>query len=364
MVRFLAAIASLLVIFVLIGGAGAAWVLSRYGSDLPDYQQLADYEPPITTRVYAGDGRLFAEYAIERRVFVPIEAIPQRVINAFLSAEDKTFFTHPGVDVFGIARAAVTNLQNLGTDRRLVGASTITQQVAKNFLVGNEVSFERKIKEAMISFRIERAFSKEKILELYLNEIYLGRGSYGVTAAALNYFGKTLDELTIAEAAFLAALPKAPNNYDPDLYPEAARERRDWVLGRMYEDGHITAVEQEQAAARDIRLHRREATDTVRADYFAEDVRRQIAESYGDKALYEGGLVVRSTLDPHLQEIATRELRNGLIAYDQRHGWRGPIATLEGGGSGAPPSRSRAKCSESSARSTASTCPANASCSS
>jgi penicillin-binding protein 1A len=337
MTRFLAAAASLLVILVLLASAGTAWIFHRFGSDLPDYGQLANYEPPITTRVYAGDGRLFAEYAIERRIFVPMDVIPPRLIEAFLSAEDKTFFTHPGIDVFGIVRAALTNVQNIGTDRRLVGASTITQQVAKNFLLGNEVSMARKFKEALISFRIERAFSKEKILELYLNEIYLGRGSYGVTAASLNYFNKTLDELSIAEAAFLAALPKAPNNYDPDRRPEAALERRNWVIGRMLEDGYITREEHDAAVASEIRLYRRIEADTVQADYFAEDIRREIATKYGEKSLYEGGLVVRSTLDPRLQDIADRELRRGLITYDRRHGWRGPLARLPGVEQNAPP---------------------------
>ncbi len=311
-----------------VGAAGVWWVFEKYGNDLPDHQRLADYEPPITTRVYAGDGRLLGEYAIERRLFVPLHVVPQRLIDAFLSAEDKTFFSHSGIDIFGIGRAAITNFENRGTGRRLVGASTITQQVAKNFLVGNEVSYERKIKEMILAFRIERAFSKEQILELYLNQIYLGRGAYGVAAAALNYFDKKLDELTVEEAAFLAALPKAPTNYDPERYPQAAVDRRNWVVGRMLEDGHITEAEAEAARSGPIRLHQRAETEMARADYFAEEIRREIATRFGDSVLYEGGLVVHATVDPELQAIADRELQRGLEVYDRRHGWRGPIGRL------------------------------------
>ncbi|TVR83845.1 MAG: penicillin-binding protein 1A [Rhodospirillales bacterium] len=314
-----------------------AAIIYGYSTDLPDYAQLADYEPPVTTRVYAGDGRLLAEYAVERRVFRPLDVIPPRVVNAFLSAEDKNFFSHPGIDARGIVRAAITNLQNWGTDRRLVGASTITQQVAKNFLLGSEVSFERKIKEAILSFRIENSFSKAHILELYLNQIYLGRGAYGVTAAALNYFDKSLDELTLAEAAFLAALPKAPANYDPLRHPGAAKGRRDWVIGRMLEDGHIGPAEARAAWSAPINLRRRAEAEFVSADYYAEDIRREIAARYGERALYQGGLAVRASLEPWMQEIAERELRGGLEAYDRAHGWRGPVARLDGLDDGAAP---------------------------
>lgn len=334
MIRVAAALFGVLFILGLAAVGVGAYLFASYGRQLPDYTQLADYEPPVTTRVYAGDGRLLAEYAIEKRVYVPIDVVPQRVVDAFVSAEDKSFFQHPGVDVLGIARAALTNVKNLGSGRRLVGASTITQQVAKNFLLGNEVSLERKIKEAILSFRIERAFTKRHILELYLNQIYLGRGSYGVAAAAVNYFNKSLEDLTIAEAAFLAALPKAPNNYDPDRHPEAALARRNWVIGRMEEDGRITHAEAEAARQIPIELRGRTNTEYVWAPDFAEEIRRELVARYGDKALYEGGLVVRSTLDPTLQKIAKRELRRGLETYDRRHGWRGPLAriTLEGAG--------------------------------
>lgn len=327
-VRLLGAFFALFFIFAFAAVGVAGYLFYHYGRDLPEYAQLADYQPPVATRVYAGDGRLLAEYATERRVFRPIDAIPTRLIDAFISAEDKNFFSHSGIDVVGVTRAVVTNVKNIGTGRRLVGASTITQQVAKNFLLGNEVSWERKIKEAILSFRIERAFDKKHILELYLNEIYLGRGSYGVTAAALNYFNKSLDELTLAEAAFLAALPKAPGNYDPDRRPDAARQRRDWVISRMLEDGRVSRTAAEAAWDTPIDLRRRTEAEFVSAEYFAEEVRREISALYGEKALYEGGLAIRSTLDPKLQEIAEEELRRGLEDYDRRHGWRGPIARL------------------------------------
>ncbi len=312
-------------------GGGVVYALWHYGRTLPDYKQLADYAPPTVTRVHAGDGRLIAEYATERRVFVPIGAMPRQVIHAFIAAEDQNFYSHPGIDFIALARAVVTNVVNYAKNRRPVGASTITQQVAKNFLLTNEVSLERKIKEAILAFRIERVLSKDRILELYLNEIYLGYGSYGVAAAALNYFNKSMDEMTTAEAAYLAALPKAPNNYHPIRKAEAARDRRNWVIGRMLEEGYISA-----AVARDARTERlavvsREATQFVQADFFVEEVRRELIERYGESGLYEGGLSVRTTLNSHLQNIADAVLRGGLIEYDRRHGWRGPVTRQDPG---------------------------------
>ncbi len=319
-----------LAIFLAVGGAGATlYAFYHYGRDLPEYSQLADYEPPTVTRVHAGDGRLLEEYATEKRVFVPIEAIPKRVVNAFLSAEDKNFRDHIGVDFPSIARAAVTNVKNLFSGRRPVGASTITQQVAKNFLLTNEVSYERKIKEAILALRIEKALTKDRILELYLNEIYLGNRSYGVAAAALNYFNKSLDELTIAEAAYLGALPKGPNNYHPVRRRDAAMGRRNWVIGRMLEDEAISAPEAAEARAEDLVVRPRDATEIATAEYFAEEVRRELVGLYGERGLYEGGLSVRTTLDPALQEAADRALRQGLIDYDRRHGWHGLIAELD-----------------------------------
>ena len=328
MLKFLAYGLLALLVLGLAAAGGIAYGLYHYGRGLPDYQQLADYEPPTVTRFYAGDGRLLAEYALEKRVFVPVDAIPRRVVEAFLAAEDKTFFDHGGIDVRGVARAAIANLKGMGGKRRPVGGSTITQQVAKNFLLSSEVTLERKVKEAILALRIERALPKERILELYLNEIYLGFGSYGVAAAALNYFNRSLDELTLAETAFLAALPKGPNNYHPLRRPEAARARRDWVIGRMLEEGFIAASEAAVAAAEDISVRRRDETETVQADHFTEEVRREIADRYGERALYEGGLAVRTTIDPKLQDIAERSLRGGLVAYDRRHGWRGAIARI------------------------------------
>lgn len=334
MLRALIYLTSFVFVLVLAGCAAAFYVLWTYGPTLPDYRQLADYEPPVMTRVHAGDGSLMAEFARERRLFVPIAAIPRHVVGALLSAEDKTFYEHPGVDVFGIASAAMRNIVDKvrGSARRPVGASTITQQVAKNFLLTNEVSIERKLKEAILSFRIEHAFSKDRILELYLNEIYLGRGSYGFAAAALNYFNKSLDELTLEEAAYLAALPKAPNNYHPIRRHDAAVARRNWVLNRMFEDGRIDAATLEAAQAKPLVVSEPDPARFVHAGHFTEEVRRELLDRYGEDKLYGGGMSVRTTLEPALQEIAARVLREGLIAYDRRHGWRGPLARLDPSG--------------------------------
>ena len=298
--------------------------------DLPSYDALKNYEPPITTRVYAGDGTLIGEYARERRLFVPIEAIPNRVIGAFLSAEDKNFYRHPGIDVFGIMRAAIKNVANYTENRRLEGASTITQQVAKNFLLTSELRVSRKVREAVLAMRIDSAFTKDQILELYMNQIFLGQNSYGVAAAALNYFGKSLDELDIAEAAYLAALPKGPQNYHPVYHKQAALTRRNWVIQQMAENGYITEDEAAAAMKEDLITHSRaQGAVAPDVDYFVEEVRRQLYEKYGEKALYDGGLQVRSTLDTHLQDIGVRALRAGLIAYDRRHGWRGPPGHID-----------------------------------
>lgn len=318
---------------MLIGGfatlAVAIHLIYQHGDDLPEYSQLADYEPPITTRMHAGDGRLLAEYAVEHRLFVPIRVIPRNVREAFLAAEDKSFYEHPGIDVNGLARAAVTNLRALGGGRRPVGGSTITQQVAKNFLLSSEVSVSRKVREAILAFRIERALDKDRIFELYLNEIYLGFGAYGVAAAAMNYFGKSLDDLTLAEAAYLAALPKAPNNYHPVTAHGAAVGRRDWVLARMLDDGRINADQAAEAMAEPLEVRGRAETEHVTAPWFAEEVRREIAQRYGERSLYRGGLSVRTSLNPRLQQIADRVLREGLVQYDRRHGYRGSIAEID-----------------------------------
>ena len=329
MVRFLGTLFALLFVLVLGAAGGTGFVFYHYGRDLPAYGQLADYEPPTTTRVQAGDGRLLTEYAREPRVFVPIEAVPQRVIDAFIAAEDQNFYRHPGVDPLAIVRAALTNVANWGENRRPVGASTITQQVAQLFLIEKEATLARKIREAILSLRIERALPKDRILELYLNQIYLGYGSYGVAAAALNYFDKPLDELTVAEAAYIAGLPKAPTNYHPTRRPEAAQDRRDWVVGRMQDEGFITADQAAFARATPFRVQPPSDPETFTAAFFAEEVRRELVERYGSDKLYEGGLSVRTTLDPHLQEIGVRVLRAGLEEYDRRHGWRGPLGHLD-----------------------------------
>lgn len=320
---------SLGVLGLIAGVIGLAAIINHYGSDLPDYKNLKDYNPPVVTRLYAGDGRLLAEFAEQKRVFIPINNIPDLVSQAFISAEDQNFYTHKGVDFMAIVGAAVSNLKNMSTGRRPRGASTITQQVAKNFLLTNEVSYERKIKEAILAHRLEKALSKERLLELYLNEIYLGAGTYGVGAAALYYFDKPLGELNIDEAAYLAALPKAPNNYHPVRKHDAAVARRNWVIGRMVEDEYISQSQAELAELQPLKIAEKQDDRSVAAPYFAEEVRRELADVYGSDELYQSGLAVRTSVDPTLQEIAEATLRDGLIAYDRRHGYRGPIATLK-----------------------------------
>jgi penicillin-binding protein 1A len=313
---------------VLIGFLLAATYIFWLTRDLPGYDTLAHYEPPITSRVYAGNGTLIGEYARERRLFVPIGQMPPQVKQAFLSAEDKNFYSHPGVDVFGILRAGINDIRN--SDKRPQGASTITQQVARNFLLSSEVKFSRKIREMVLAMRIDNAFSKDQILELYLNEIFLGENSYGVAAAATNYFGKSLDDLSLSQAAFLAALPKGPANYSPTRHKEAAIARRNYVLDQMYDNRYITREQKAAAEAEDLVTYNRPFGAVVAdVDYFVEEVRRTLYEKYGEKALYDGGLQVRSTLDPRLQDIAVRSLRAGLLAYDRRHGFRGPLKHVE-----------------------------------
>ena len=309
--------------FVILALVAVVLFFGQISADLPDYRQLARYEPPVTTRLFAGDGQLLMEYAAEKRLFVPASKIPDKVKNAFIAAEDKHFYSHGGIDYLGIMRAVLSNLKNFGKGRRPVGASTITQQVAKNFFLNAEVSYVRKIKEAILASRMDKAFTKEHILELYLNEIYLGNRAYGVAAAALNYFDKSLDELTIAEIAYLAALPKGPNNYHPTRRHSAAIARRNWVIGRMEEDGYITQQEAENAKQQPLQVVQRTNGFLKDAEYYSEEVRRTIVHNLGENALYEGGLIVRTTINPKIQTIATKALRKGLIEYDRRHGWRG-----------------------------------------
>ncbi|MCD2181359.1 penicillin-binding protein 1A [Rhizobium sp. GN54] len=330
MVRLIGYFFGIGTVFFLGVAAFVAVYLANVTKDLPDYEVLNSYAPPVTTRVHATNGALMAEYARERRLYLPIQAIPDRVKAAFLSAEDKNFYNHPGVDVTGLFRAIVTNLQQMGSGRRPVGASTITQQVAKNFLLSSDQTIDRKVKEAILSFRIEQAYSKDRILELYLNEIFFGMNSYGIAGAALTYFDKSVTELSIAETAYLAALPKGPNNYHPFRRTEAAIERRNWVVDRMVENGYVTRSEGDEAKKQPLGVTpRNRGSYLFASDYFAEEVRRQIIERYGDNALYEGGLSVRTSLDPRMQVIARRVLQGGLISYDERRGFHGPIKTVE-----------------------------------
>lgn len=316
---------------VLLGGAAAAtYLVWKYSQDLPDYTQLQNYEPPVMTRVHADDGALVAEWARQRRLYIPIQSVPKLVIEAFLSAEDKNFYEHGGIDPSGIFRAAMVYAQNFGSNRRPQGASTITQQVAKNFLLTNEVSFDRKIKEALLALRIERAYSKDRILELYLNEIYLGMGAYGIAAAALVYFDKSVDELTVPEVAYLAALPKAPSSYNPFRDRERAIDRRNWVIDRMAENGFITAAQADAAKKSSLDVTPRPTGAQIfAAEYFAEEVRRQIIDRYGENKLYEGGLSVRTALNPKLQRFAKKTLTDGLVRFDEQRGWRGPVTKIE-----------------------------------
>ncbi|MFZ4542000.1 MAG: penicillin-binding protein 1A [Rickettsiales bacterium] len=306
-----------------------ALVIQHYSASLPSTDQLSNYNPAVVTRLYAADGKLMAEYAKEKRFFLPLSAIPLKVQQAFIAAEDKNFYSHQGVDMMGTLRAIRNNLLKAGTGHSLAGGSTITQQVVKNFLLSSEKSFERKIKEAILAYRISNLYSKEKILELYLNEIYLGQSTYGVAAASLGYFGKSLDQLTTEEMAFLAGLPKAPGYYDPGKNYQRSLERRNYVINRMAEDGHIDAKEAARAKGEPIIIRTRNRDEVAHADFFAEEVRRALAAMYGSNVLYEGGLFVKTTLDPKFQDYADRALRFALMSYDQRHGYRGAIATLK-----------------------------------
>ncbi len=296
-----------------------------FSSGLPDYKKLSNYQPPISSRVYSNDGKLIAEYALEKRLFVPYDSIPKKVINSFLSAEDKNFFNHPGVDAKGILRATVNNVKNILGDKRLEGASTITQQVAKNFLLTNEVSLKRKIKEAILAFRIEKAYSKKRILELYLNQIYLGQGTYGVAAASSEYFDKSIKDLEYEEAALLAALPKAPSRYNPIKDPKEAEFRRNLVLKNLFQNGFIDNNQYLELKKKKIIVKRRKIEIVNEANSYTEEVRRIIKDKYGFEKLYTQGLSIKSPLNINFQIEAIKALRNGIESYDKRHGWRGPI---------------------------------------
>lgn len=332
MLRFLGWLFGFGLFVALAGAVGAGIYVWDLTKDLPDYTVLKDYSPPVTTRVHAADGTLLAEYARERRLFQPIETIPPRVADAFISAEDKDFYKHNGIDIPGIIRAVRNEAIRMvtGDSGRIAGASTITQQVAKNFFLTPKRTIQRKIREAILAIRIDSTFSKDKILELYLNEIYLGLNSYGVASASLNYFDKALYELKLSQIAYLAALPKGPNNYNPYRDRKAAISRRNWVLDRMAENGYVTQAQADKAKKDPLGVSPRHfGTQLYAADYFTEAVRRQLADMYGDKKLYGGGLSVRTTLDPKLQEYARKALMDGLVNFDHEGGYRGPVATID-----------------------------------
>ena len=317
--RFLIIFFAILVFFAL----STLWYFSL---GLPDYKKLSNYQPPISSRVYSENRKLIAEYALEKRLFIPYESIPEKVINSFLSAEDKNFFNHPGIDAKGILRAVINNVKNVAQNKRLEGASTITQQVAKNFLLSNEISIKRKIKEAILAFRIERAYTKERILELYLNQIYLGQGTYGIAAASLEYFDKSIKDLTYSEAALLAALPKAPSKYNPYKYPKIAKFRRDLVLQNLKENNFISENEFENFKKTNLVLKRRIIEIVNEANSYTEEVRKKVKDIYGFKKLYAQGLSISTPLNINYQIQALRSLRKGIEDYDRRRGWRGSIA--------------------------------------
>ncbi len=314
-----------LIFFSLMGFIGIFTILWSYSNKLPDYKFLKNYKPPVSSKVYSGNGVLISDFSTEKRIFVPYNAIPKKIIYSFLSSEDKNFFKHPGVDAKGVLRAIKNNIFNLIKSNRLEGASTITQQVAKNFLLSNEVSLDRKIKEAILAFRIERALSKERILELYLNQIYLGEGSYGIASASLRYFDKPIGELSYQEAALLAALPKAPSKYNPYKNEELATYRRNLVIKNLYENSYISKNTYEELVNTKIKLKKRKRIYLSDTRYFVEDIRKEIIDKYGYDQVHKKGFNIKTPINLELQNLATASLRKGLIEFDKRKGWRGPL---------------------------------------
>ena len=325
MFRFLNFSLKFIIIFLAVLIFFSFSTLWYFSIGLPDYKKLSNYQPPISSRVYSEDGKLIAEYALQKRLFVPYDSIPEVVINSFLSAEDKNFFKHPGIDAKGIVRATIKNLKNIAQNKRLEGASTITQQVAKNFLLTNEVSLKRKIKEAILAFRIERAYTKERILELYLNQIYLGQGTYGIAAASLEYFDKSIKELNYTDAALLAALPKAPSKYNPYKYPELGKFRRNLVLQNLMDNNFISKKELKEFKNTKLNLKKRKIEILNEANSYTEEVRRSVNENNEIEKLYSQGLSIRTPLNINYQLQAIKSFRKGIEEYDRRHGWRGPI---------------------------------------
>ncbi len=330
MIKYLKISIKTTAVVIVLGLAFSFSTLWYFSSDLPDYKILANYKPSISSRVHSDEGQLIAEFALQKRLFIPYEQVPKIVINSFLSAEDKNFFSHPGVDAKSITRAIVKNLKNIFSEKRLEGASTITQQVAKNFLLTNEVSIKRKIKEAILAFRIERAYSKERIMELYLNQIYLGEGTYGIAAASLEYFDKPVNELSYEEAALLAALPRAPSRYNPYKSKKRALIRRNFVLKNLYDNGYINQTKHQELIKKKIKLKKRKIQLLEEANFYSEEVRRIVNETYGYDELYKGGLSIRTPLNSQYQIESLKALREGLEAYDKRHGWRGVLKNIKG----------------------------------
>ena len=328
MTKVLKNIFTLSLIISLIAFIGIFGILWSFSNKIPDYKFLKSYKPPVSSKMYSGNGNLVADFSQEKRIFIPYSAIPKNVVNAFLSAEDKNFFSHPGVDARGVLRATINNVKNIFTSKRLEGASTITQQVAKNFLLTNEVSINRKIKEAILAFRIERALNKERILELYLNQIYLGSGAYGIAAASLEYFDKSIKELNYAEAAMLAALPKAPSKYNPYQNKDLAKFRRNLVLQNLYQNGILDFESYIRYKNQNIRLKKTKRVYLEDSQYYIEDVRKNIIERLSYEKVYKQGYNINTPINLSLQKIATDSLRNGLISYDKRKGWRGPLTNL------------------------------------
>ena len=325
MIRHIKKILILSIFLSFVGLMGIVSILWYYSNDLPDYKFLKNYKPPISSKLYSNDGQLLSEFSSEKRIFVPYNSIPSLVVNSFLSAEDKNFFKHPGVDAKGVLRATVNNVSNLIASRRLEGASTITQQVAKNFLLSNEVSIDRKLKEAILAFRIERALSKERILELYLNQIYLGEGSYGIASASLQYFDKSISELDYSEAALLAALPKAPSRYNPYKNIDLAKFRRNLVLKNLYDNDYLNKDQFKEFSEKEIKLSKRKSVYLENSNYYVEDIRKLIVEQYGFDKVYKQGFTINTPLNLNLQEKATLSLRHGLIEFDKKKGWRGAL---------------------------------------
>ena len=317
---------SLMVVLGLILITSILWI---YSSKLPDYKFLKSYKPPVSSKLYSGSGELVIDFSSEKRIFIPFDSIPEKIINSFLSAEDKNFFQHPGVDAKGVLRAVYNNFFNILYSKRLEGASTITQQVAKNFLLTNEVSLDRKIKEAILAFRIERALSKQRIIELYLNQIYLGEGSYGIASASLRYFDKPISELSYSEASMLAALPKAPSKYNPYKNLELAKYRRNLVLKNLYDNSYINMNQYKKFISSDINLNKRKRIYLEDTKYYVEDVRKYIISEYGFDKVYKQGFNIKTPINLNLQKIATSSLRDGLEGYDRRKGWRGPIKNIK-----------------------------------